>query len=99
MTKANYSRLRDGLEEALAHVRGEETGIRVQRVAAPDIQVKSIRKKLGLTQEQMAALLGTSKSGYQKWEQGKRCPRGAALMLLKVADKEPDAVLRALTAA
>lgn len=99
MTKANYDRLRKGLEEALAHVRGEEPGIRLQRVAAADMQVKSVRKKLGLTQDQMAALLGTSKSGYQKWEQGKRHPSGAALTLLKVADREPDAVLRALNAA
>ena len=51
---------------------------------------------LSLTQEQMALLLGTSVSGYRKWEQRVRQPSGAARTLLRVMEREPDAVLRAL---
>jgi len=45
----------------------------------------------------MATVLGTSPSGYKKWEQGKRQPSGAARTLLRVMYKEPEAVLRALS--
>jgi len=45
----------------------------------------------------MATVLGTSPSGYKKWEQGKRQPSGAARTLLRVMDREPEAVLRALS--
>ena len=38
MMKANYDRLRKGLEEALAHVRGEKTGIRVWQRGADAIE-------------------------------------------------------------
>ena len=44
----------------------------------------------------MALLLGTSVSGYRKWEQRVRQPSGAARTLLRVMEREPDAVLRAL---
>jgi DNA-binding transcriptional regulator YiaG len=32
----------------------------------------------------------------RNWEQGKRCPTGAAKALLKVLDKAPEAALAAL---
>ena len=44
-------------------------------------------------------MLGTSTSGYRKWEQGERQPSGAARTLLRVMENEPEAVLRALTEA
>ena len=49
-----------------------------------------------MTQADMAMVLGTSLSGYKKWEQGQRRPSGVALTLLKIMDKEPEAVKRAL---
>jgi len=47
--------------------------------------------------EGMANLLGVSVSGYRKWEQGQARPSGAARTLLKVMEREPEAVLKALT--
>ncbi|TMV78780.1 helix-turn-helix domain-containing protein [Thioclava sp. BHET1] len=55
-----------------------------------------IREKVQLTQEQMAPLMGMSLSGYRKWEQGHRKVNGPALALLRVLDREPKAVIRAL---
>ncbi len=84
------------LGEALSHARGEtELTIHQIDVEAPDL--KAIRKRLKLSQEKMAPLLGVSVSGYRKWEQGKRAVPGSAKTLLTVMDKEPEAVLRALT--
>jgi len=38
----------------------------------------------------------TSLDTIRNWEQGKRCPTGAAKALLKVLDKTPEAALAAL---
>lgn len=86
-----------GLKEALAHAEGGDVpGMRIHHVDVEKVDAKAVRRKLKLTQDRMAMLLGTSTSGYRKWEQGQRVPSGAARTLLKVMDREPDAVLRAL---
>ncbi|MFB9984845.1 helix-turn-helix domain-containing protein [Mesorhizobium newzealandense] len=86
------------MSEALAHAQGKDVpGIEVHSVDVGAVDPKAIRKKLDLTQDEMATVLGTSPSGYKKWEQGKRQPSGAARTLLRVMDKEPEAVLRALS--
>jgi putative transcriptional regulator len=88
-----------GLKEALAHAEGKDVpGMRIHHVDVEKVDAKAVRRKLKLTQDRMAMLLGTSTSGYRKWEQGQRVPSGAARTLLKVMDREPDAVLRALQA-
>lgn len=88
----------ESMQEALAYMRGEKTNVRVTRVDAPSVEIKRIRKKVGLTQETFATALGVSVSGLRKWEQGQRHPHGAALTLLHVMDKEPEAVIRAISA-
>jgi putative transcriptional regulator len=96
MTKIG-SDLIQSMSEALAHARGEKaSGVVVHEVDINTVDAKAVRQKLQLTQEHMAVILGTSVSGYRKWEQHKRTPRGAARTLLRVMEKEPEAVLRAL---
>ena len=58
--------------------------------------VKSIREQFEMSQKQFADFLMISVRTLQKWEQGKRNPDGAAHALLRVMEREPDAVLRAL---
>ncbi len=53
------------------------------------------RAKLGLSQREMAVLLGISARTLQNWEQGQREPDQAAKMLLRVAVRNPQAVLDA----
>lgn len=55
--------------------------------------VQSIRKKYGLSQDKFAKLLGISVATLRNWEQGRRKPEGSAKVLLRVADKHPEAVL------
>ncbi|MFC3072109.1 helix-turn-helix domain-containing protein [Shinella pollutisoli] len=101
MTKktAFGSELSQALSEALAHASGSPLhGTIVHTVDADGVDPKAIRRNLNLTQEQMARFLGTSVSGYRKWEQGQRQPSGAARTLLRVMEKEPEAVLRVLAA-
>jgi len=64
------------------------------KFAASD--VRAIREKLGMTQQQFADFLMISVRTLQKWEQGTREPDGASHTLLRVLEKEPEAVKRAL---
>lgn len=63
---------------------------------APHPGVKEIRERLGLTQSSFATLMGVSSRTLQNWEQGRRQPEGPAKALLRVVDREPQAVLHAL---
>ena len=58
--------------------------------------VRRIRKRLGLTQTEFSLRIGVSVDTIRNWEQGKRCPTGAARSLLKILDKAPEASLAAL---
>lgn len=84
--------LLQSLNEALAHAKGEGPAV----LHAP-ITPREVRKQVKLTQAQMAPLMGMSLSGYRKWEQGARRVSGPAATLLRVIQKEPEAVRRALS--
>jgi putative transcriptional regulator len=60
------------------------------------LQVKKIRKKLHLSQSEFSRVFGISAGTLKGWEQGRRKPRGAAAVLLRVADSRPEAVLDAI---
>jgi putative transcriptional regulator len=85
--------LMQSLGEALAHMKG--TG---PAVVHPPVDPRIVRTQAGLTQAQMAPIMGMSVSGYRKWEQGKRAVSGPAATLLRLIEKEPEAVKRALAA-
>jgi putative transcriptional regulator len=58
--------------------------------------VTAIRAKLGLTQSAFASALGVPVATLRNWEQGRKPPDPAAAALLRVVDREPEAVFRAL---
>ena len=57
---------------------------------------RRVRKRLGLSQAEFSRRIDVSLDTIRNWEQGKRCPTGAAKALLKVLDKAPEAALAAL---
>ncbi len=57
---------------------------------------RRVRKRLGLSQLEFSHRIDVSLDTIRNWEQGKRCPTGAAKALLKVLDKAPEAALQAL---
>jgi putative transcriptional regulator len=63
------------------------------------VDVKAIRTKLGMTQEEFSGRFGFSVNTLRHWEQGKRVPEGPTRAYLIVIDRDPEAVQRALTAA
>ena len=90
-------RILSGLEDALAFSRGERGKRRVHRVVVPRrVDVKAIRRRLAMTQDEFARTFGFTLHAVRNWEQGKRTPAGAARVLLMVIAREPAAVVRAL---
>ena len=64
----------------------------------PDaVDVSELRRRMGMTQEQFAARFGFSVATLRHWERGDRTPQGAALVLLNVINRAPDAVTAALS--
>jgi len=88
--------IRQGLEEAVAYAEGTADPSRY-RVHIPDeIDVKAIRAKLGMTQEEFAGRFGFSIKTLRHWEQKQRVPEGPTRAYLLVIDRDPKAVQRAL---
>ncbi|HEV2365761.1 MAG TPA: helix-turn-helix domain-containing protein [Caulobacteraceae bacterium] len=98
MSKKNFERLLKSVEQAAAFERGE-AGPNSYRVHVPErIDVKAVRAYFGLSQAEFAQRFGFTVSTVREWEQGRRRPEASARVLLKVIEKEPEAVLRALVA-
>lgn len=57
---------------------------------------RRVRKRLGFSQAEFAERIDVSLDTIRNWEQGKRSPTGAAMALLKVLEKAPEAALAAL---
>ena len=98
MSKVGEGILR-GMEQALAFANGT-ADMSLYRVHIPaEIDVKAIRGRLGLTQQQFATRFGFNITTLRHWEQGRRVPDGTARAYLRVIDREPQAVQKALRVA
>lgn len=53
-------------------------------------EIKTIRKNLGLTQSQMAGLLGVGEKTYTRWESGKSVQNKSSDNLIRMAQQHPD---------
>lgn len=89
--------IRASLREALDHAAGKRTKAVVHRVVPRDTGAREARLKLGLSQREFAAFIGTGVGTVRKWELGTRKPSGAARTLIEVIRAEPKAVRRAIT--
>ncbi|MGJ8655165.1 MAG: NadS family protein [Akkermansiaceae bacterium] len=94
MNDLDFQKLCDSIKEAGEIRSGKAKPSRVSVYEAPD--PKKIRERLGLSQSRFAAIIGVSARTLQNWEQGRRQPEGPATALLRVVDRDPEAVLHAL---
>ncbi|MFZ5835446.1 MAG: helix-turn-helix domain-containing protein [Pseudomonadota bacterium] len=99
MTRNVADSIRTGLEEALDYARGGADKSRYRIHVPKQINVRAIRDKLGMTQEEFAACFGFSVNTLRHWEQGKRQPEGPTRAYLLVIERAPKAVQKALRAA
>ncbi len=93
MSKSGESILK-GARQALDYARGAREGF-VAHVPE-EVDVAAIRRRLGLSQAEFASRFGFKLDALQNWEQGRRRPEGAARAFLRVIEREPEAVQRAL---
>jgi putative transcriptional regulator len=96
----SFEDLRDGLQDAIVFERGQKVNLRVTNIPAPPKavsprQIQRIRRALNASQEAFASYLNVSTNAVRSWEQGTRRPQQAALKLLAIAKKNPQALLTA----
>ena len=94
MKDAAFSELVSSVRQAGRIRRGALKPARVTTFRPAD--VKAVRAKLKASQAEFALLIGVSVATLRNWEQGRRSPDGPALALLRVAARNPRAVVAAL---
>jgi putative transcriptional regulator len=99
MSKRAFSKIAAGLSEAIAYANDTADLARYQITIPAEVDVKAIRQRQGLSQEEFAERYGFSVGRIRDWEQGRSPVDGPSRILLTVIDKEPEAVVRALAAA
>lgn len=93
-----FDDLRAALQGAAAYERGQSVNPRVTRLPSRPkpisaCEIRRIRQALNASQPLFAAYLNVSANAVRSWEQGTRRPRQAALKLLLIARKNPQALL------
>ncbi|MCL5745570.1 MAG: helix-turn-helix domain-containing protein [Acidobacteria bacterium] len=86
------ARIIEGLEQAIAWTRGENDYVRVTLVQVPEVDVREVRTKMGLSQAQFATKFGFPPATLRNWEQGRSRPDAPTRVLLAVIAKHPEAV-------
>jgi putative transcriptional regulator len=100
-TKRMADGLMQGLQEALAHSRGEKK-LREHTVEIPGpapkwtaAQIRQVRKeRYRISQPLFAAVLNVTTSTVRAWEQGQKTPSGAAARLLQLLAMDSNWVER-----
>ena len=87
-----YKSIKQGLEDALAHAKGQDVGAQIHRIEVPEPNVAAIRARAGLSQAEFARSIGVAVGTLRGWEQGRRNPDGPARVLLALIEKRPRIV-------
>lgn len=92
-------RLVRSAKEARKIARGEAAPTRQEMHIPARIDVRAVRARLNLTQEEFSIRFGLTLARVRDWEQGRSSPDSAARAYLTVIEREPKAVARALAEA
>lgn len=90
-----FNELLESVRQAGEIRKGTRKPSRHTIIEEPD--VAAIREKYKMTQQEFSSLLGISLGTLRNWEQGRRKPHGPAKVLLKIAEKRPNAILESLS--
>ena len=91
--------IRSAHADISAYLAGDPSRVETSTVHIPeDIDVKSIRENMALSQSQFARLFGIKLSVVQSWERtvDRKKPSRATRVFLTVLERRPGAVLEAL---
>ena len=98
MTRRVFNKIAEGLHEAIAIAKGEADPSTYRVHVPAEIDVRAIRRHVGMTQAQFAARFGFPITCVRDWEQGRSRPDSAVRAYLLVIDRKPEAVEAALRA-
>jgi putative transcriptional regulator len=96
MKRERFDRLVESLGEVRRHVAIGRFGGRISEVEVGAGEIRTVRERSGMTQNQFAAAFGIGLGTLQKWERGERRPSGAARSLLMVMKTDLPSVVKAL---
>ena len=94
MDKTLFDDFLQSLQEAGAIAKGVATPSRRFEVVVPD--VRAVRERVHLSQQDFATLIQVSVKTLQNWEQGRRHPTGPAAALLKIVASNPEMAMKSL---
>lgn len=89
-------RLIKSAKEARAIAHGDADASTYKVFVPAKIDVKAIRARRGLTQEEFCSKYGLSVASLRDWEQGRFSPDPTARAYLTIIDRAPEAVEEAL---
>lgn len=88
-----FSGIMSGLEEALAYEKGAAKAATFARKRGlPDVDPRSIRKTMNMTQKDFAGVLGVSTRTVEAWESGRSSPTPTARNLMFLIQQNPELV-------
>lgn len=85
-----FAELVESIQQAGNYRRGEGQPSRITEFPDPD--VKAIREATHLSQSQFAHLIGVKLRTLQNWEQKRVRPTGPARTLLRIVERNPQAL-------
>jgi putative transcriptional regulator len=94
MSDKFFNELLESVKEMDTIVAGNKKPSKVTEY--PEPVVSAIRKKMGLSQDKFAYLIGVKPSTLRNWEQGRRKPTGPAKALLRILEVDAECAIRAL---
>ncbi|MEP7352132.1 MAG: helix-turn-helix domain-containing protein [Acidobacteriota bacterium] len=89
-------RIIEGLEQAVAWTQGDNDRARATLVQVPEVDVRKVRRTMGLSQTQFATKFGLPPATLRNWEQGRARPDAPTRVLLAVIARHPEVVEEAL---
>jgi putative transcriptional regulator len=89
-------RLIQSAKEARKIARGEANPQSYKIHIPPKINVRAVRRRLNMTQEEFAIRYRLTLARVRDWEQGRSTPDITARAYLTIIEREPQAVERAL---
>lgn len=88
----NHPKFKDLLEEGRLGLGNNPIECVLRNISYPD--VKKVREKTYLSQEEFAARLHIDMKKLQNWENRKRSPTGSVLLLLRILDIQPELIFK-----
>ncbi|MDE2758996.1 MAG: helix-turn-helix domain-containing protein [Paracoccaceae bacterium] len=89
--RIDYAKVDATTEEDIARHKKKDEAEALQEMAR---YIRQLRRRLNFSRKEFAQHLRISPNTVRQWEEGKRFPSRTSCSLLRILDKEPDAVLR-----